>query len=337
MRVIRHKSRFRHGAIALLMVALLGIAPGAILGQETKIEPSLFRKSGIRFEICLGRIVLGKGYHTGSRTWTLSKEKEKVKETLVTQAASTPSLEYQWETEAERVQLSWNSAGKLRLARTVGDKTTVYNQEKSGPASLVLESADGTSKVYQANHLWLLWLNEPDVCKESLAPALTTLRADWNPDACLQQAIAEMDGYSEETLAGRREEWSKWVMDLADASFAHRRRADRALRNNGISAWSWLARTNRSQLDPEQNERVSGILNDLKATGDDTPQRLAAWLAEDQDAWLALMRGERLESRQRAKAQLERLLGRTVEFDPAGDPNARSRQIDAIRSLIEKN
>lgn len=318
----------------LWLYFLVGLVPAISLAETPKVEPSLFRKSGIRFDICLGRLMLGRGYPTGSRTWNI--DKAGAKEALSTQNSSPASLEYKWATSAEQVQFQWFGSGNVELTRVVGSVKTTYTQPKSGWVTLKVAHGNEQPTVVQAAHLWHLWLIAPDACEGNLAPALATIRPDWEISHCLNNALREMDSISESDLDHRREEWAKQVSELADADFANRQRADRTLRRGGISAWSWLAQANLSQLDTEQAERVSGILTDMRAQGDDTPQRLAAWMAEDQETWLILMSDKSAARRELAKTQLERLLGRPLEFDPQGSESTRAKQWASIRGLVER-
>jgi hypothetical protein len=320
-----------------LGILFAGLIPAITLAETPKAEPSLFRKSGIRFDICLGRLALGRGYPTGSRTWNLANEKAGTKETLSTQNASPASLDYKWTTAAEQMHFQWFGSGNVELTRDVGSVKTTYTQPKSGLVTLTIAHGEESPTVFKAAHLWHLWLIAPDACEGHLAPALAAIRPDWQIAESLRDALHEMDSVSDSDVAQRREEWTKHISELADSDFAIRQRADRALRRGGISAWSWLARTSLNQLDTEQSERVTGILADMRAQGDDTPQRLAAWMAEDQETWLVLMKDSSVDRRHLAKMQLERLLGRTVEFDPEANEATRNKQWAGIRSLVERN
>ena len=66
-----------------------------------------------------------------------------------------------------------------------------------------------------------------------------------------------------------------------------------------------------------------------QAIEDDTAQQIASWMIADPEVWLALLARPEEPTRRLAAAQLAKLLGQPISFDPAADAARSKRQIDS--------
>src|SRR5690606_25156249 len=90
------------------------------------------------------------------------------------------------------------------------------------------------------------------------------------------------------------------------------------------------------KLDFEQRHRIQQIRRALNRGDDnDAPEVVAMWLGSDPRVWLSLLSDSNAQRRRVAAEQLAQLLGKPIEFDPDGDAETRSRQIQTLREMLE--
>jgi hypothetical protein len=65
---------------------------------------------------------------------------------------------------------------------------------------------------------------------------------------------------------------------------------------------------------------------------EDTPERVATWMAAQELTWITLLAREELTQRQLALEQLKSLRGGPVEFDATAKPDVRAIQLSRLRS-----
>jgi hypothetical protein len=87
-------------------------------------------------------------------------------------------------------------------------------------------------------------------------------------------------------------------------------------------------------LDAEQASRVRALVDSLAVSYEDSIDRIATWLAGDEQIWLSLMSRSELPRRRLAAKQLSVLVGAPVEFDPAADEAQRKTQIERLRARL---
>jgi hypothetical protein len=87
-------------------------------------------------------------------------------------------------------------------------------------------------------------------------------------------------------------------------------------------------------LDAEQRLHVESIRAAIKAEGDDSRQRVAAWLANDMEIWVAMLADEDGQHRQTARQCVARLANRSIVFDPTASADVRGQQVAALRAEL---
>jgi hypothetical protein len=165
---------------------------------------------------------------------------------------------------------------------------------------------------------------------------LAQLRPNWHiADELADAERALIDRAGEEVLP-QRQQWRIWVDELASDSFIQRQAADRGLRAGGQSVLGFLRQLEASDLDPEQERRIAGIVA-AAAKEPDSPSRVAEWLVADKRVWLGLLNRGNVDQRIAAAEHLSRLCGRTLAYDPQASADLRRVQLAELRAkLAEK-
>ena len=100
----------------------------------------------------------------------------------------------------------------------------------------------------------------------------------------------------------------------------------------------FLRGVDRSRLDAEQAFRLRGVIDALGNEDDeDTPDRVANWLAGDPHAWYSLLDSATTLSRGCVAArQLSQLLEMPLKFDASADAATRQAQLNTIAEQLEQ-
>jgi len=214
------------------------------------------------------------------------------------------------------------------------DPTVEFHQPKQGQPELRI--ADGESrKTYRAETIWHLYFDYPEVCQQQLDPLLAGLRSGPPLSETVKLVEKALVQRSKLDRSSPVDRWRVLVEQLGSDSFAVRRAADAELRESGQAAIAFLLSYEMRDLDPEQQMRVRRIIRSLQpGEEEDSPDRAAAYLFSQPTAWVSLLGSDNLESRTVAKEELERLLERTVDFDPSATEEERAEQINVIRSTL---
>jgi hypothetical protein len=211
-----------------------------------------------------------------------------------------------------------------------------FQQPDEGPLVLRVGS-DTNHREISAPTLWHLLVSEQKLCQQELAPLLEFLRPEWK--------LSETAAAAEKTLAWAaqtmqpydRRMLSELVDELGSPRFARREAAERKLVAAGQAILPLLRGVERSRLDAEQSYRLRAIMRTLQGDGaEDTPERIATWLAGDPYVWLALLARDDEDTRREAGKQLARLLQEPIVFDPAGLSALREAQIKTISARVAK-
>lgn len=248
----------------------------------------------------------------------------------------------QYERTTPNEQLVMNiggSGGRVSIRRTPQGKskfTAVDFRQSPGETTLSLGSGDHR-KVLRAANLWQLAILWPKECREELFPLLDLLRPDWKMAANVARIETLLLARARENATVDRAHWAALVAQLGDDEFTKREAADRTLRAGGPAALSYLRELDVSPLDAEQQFRIRRILRKLLGRSEDDPaETVAAALARDPRAWLALLGRPERATREIAASQLVALLGKTIDVDPAAEPSTQEAKRERLRTLIEK-
>ena len=209
-----------------------------------------------------------------------------------------------------------------------------FNQNSDQELTLTLTEAEQRREL-RGDSFWHLYMQEPEsVCKR-LVPVLEILHPSWHLASLgesLEEALFESVLHARPSDAQR---WNNLVNGLASQKFADRVNAERELRAAGQVILPFLQNLDRDRLDAEQLSRIRALVDSLSDSYEDSIDRIAIWLAGDQQIWLSLLTRDELPKRRLAATQLAALLGSPVDFDPAADESKRREQIERLRARLQ--
>jgi hypothetical protein len=218
-----------------------------------------------------------------------------------------------------------------------GDTVTAearYEQEPGKPIQFrVLK--DGQAHVLEADTVWHLWLEDPQLCSENLLPLCEMLgmRMPWQQfTQALELKLLQM---VETGQTPDQDAWQAWLRELSDPRFAVREAADRRFRAAGTAVLPFIRGLDSAELDAEQRYRLRRIAYELQGEAtSDTVDAVAESLLQDPRAWVEMLDRGEASDRSTAAAQLERLLRAEVDFDPDGDDAARNASVGRLRNRV---
>jgi hypothetical protein len=196
-------------------------------------------------------------------------------------------------------------------ARVVGGSFE-FHQPAMGDVRLVVRNGDA-SQTWSAPSVWHLVLTERAVCERTLLSVLDLMRPGWDISRMADEVVKSLCVVAEVERPVARSELDKLVRELNAAQFQRREAADRKLRALGPAVLPYLDRLATAPrgsargLSSEQRSRILRIRETLTAGFRDTPERVAQWLVDDEQVWLALQQQEDPERRQIASIRLAAL------------------------------
>jgi hypothetical protein len=308
---------------------------------ETPGLTSIRRQGLVQFAVVSGRIVV-----TGSRGVNFSHSgsmpRDRGESLSVRVTGAEPLVKYEITTATQRFRLD-TSAGNLLILRRLpeGDRSTLvpaeFRQGANEPITLKV-GPQGRERVYRAPTIWHLFLREPAVAREHLAPLLKILLRELDFADMAKEIESTLIRAAETGTPPDQRQWAVWVQQLGDPSFANREEADRRLRELGRVVVTYLRQLDQGRLDAEQKYRVRRILSAISSTRtEESPAQVATWLSGDPAVWLALLAREEESTRRVALKRLQAILGEPLAFDPKADAATRQKQLEAIRPKLMKN
>ena len=326
----------KYGARTLVLVGIIHAA--VTCRGEGSLPVPLPCSEWVRFEIVLGRLTASRPRCRKNQRFTIEKPDVGVHEVLTfASQGETPSIHWK-RTEPEStfcLQLQNGDVISLRSSQTsLGEELALnYQQPKTGPVSLTVQSAGQTTK-YQADSLWHLFLLTPTVSNQHLIPLLERLRPHWHLEVQAKRLATELLVLAESDWRPDHQRLETLVEHLASDHFQTRNKADTALRACGFAALAHLQGCETRRLSPEQQKRLRKIRQNLRLEAGDTPFRVARWLSEDKEIWLSLLAHGKASVRQTAAIRLSKLCNRPIEFDPHAPGSERRLQIDRLSPLL---
>ena len=109
----------------------------------------------------------------------------------------------------------------------------------------------------------------------------------------------------------------------------------RELRALGVGLLPYLDQLDPADLSREQRQRISRLETDLRANTDDTPQRMANWLVEDERTWLTLLEHREPAVRQIAVVHLGKRFPTAFAAGVPADPETKLRQIARLKAKYQ--
>lgn len=324
-------------AVVALAVSLIGRSSA---GHDQQPERSLVvRKSWVRFDLILGRLTATQ-IRGGQKTCSQKSGPDDSRHELlsVTGGGPTPSIRYervdkeQWLT----VEILKRNEVFIRRQPQPGSQTTrlEFVQPRQGPVKVVVGDPDQPLVEVSAASLWHLLLAEPELCTAELLPTLELLRPHWNLIAQATRIESELFLAANRSSGQSLTEVRDLVTALGSPEFAQRQLADRQLRAMGVVVLTQFKQLDRSTLSREQRQRIDRIESDLIVLRADTPERIVAWLLNDQSVWLSMLSRGDATKRQVAAARLSAAYPAAHQFDPLAEEAQRRKQIDALRLRI---
>jgi len=277
----------------LLVVLCIATSPAAAVSEEDtppKLDahgsPSLARQA-YEADWWRAEIVWGRLRFTSARLGTVvdAASAGGCVESLELLATSPEvAIAFRSTRAGQAVTVEVHRNGGVALTRQYGphDRRTAFSftQPAEGPVSAQLDTASG-SELFDAATLWHLWLSEPELCREQLAPLLAVI----DPAREIEQKVAavetELHGLAAARPLGARSEWTAWVDALSADGFHRREEAHAALLAAGPAILWHLDRWSKHPS-AERRHRLARVCRALKAhPADATPTAAAAWLAGD--------------------------------------------------------
>jgi hypothetical protein len=322
------------GLTALVLLAWFEPAAAEEI-PETPGLTNIRRQGFVQFTLSSGRIAV-----TGSHGVNFSHSGP-LERVSVRVTGNEPVVVYEIATPAYRFLLDVSAASRLQLRRLPkADRTAPVPVEfvQSPREPLVLKVGPKDSeRVYRAESIWHLFVQEPGVAREHLAPLLKILLREWDFVKAAGEIESILVRTAESGAPPDQKLWSDWVRQLGDASFAKREAADRRLRESGRIAVTYLRQLDPARLDAEQRYRVRRILQTMAHTSnEESSPQVAMWLSGDPAIWLALLSREEEPTRRAALKRLEAISDGPLAFDPAADRKTRQRQIEAVRDRVSR-
>ncbi len=327
----------RQCSLVVVLAFILLPVPQSSAQEATHPGKLLVRMPWARLEIVLGRLRLTRCRLGQESQVSANVLEQGIEESLAFSAKTAESarLRYEYSDTRQQWRVEIDQAAQVavqRLPRGESKQVPVRLQQPlRGPLTLVV--GDGpAAREFTADGLWQLMLAEPVICRQHLNPVLQSLRSDWILEEQSQQVEQALLALARSHHARDRAKLAALVEQLGDPSFSRRQGADRQLREMGQSVVAFLNRLDESTLSVEQRSRIRQIKQSFRIYDGDTPDRVAAWLSEDQSVWLSLLERKSEVTRITAAEQLGAILGQSLAFDPAADEAIRQQQIRRLRA-----
>lgn len=243
------------------------------------------------------------------------------------------SVRYELEGEGQQLSIVLDQDGNFSLHR-VRDEPAYevrFKQPVGRELSLSVVREDSERSV-QGDSFWHLYVADPELVRKHLIPDLELLRPSWQLAAtgwAVEEALLQR---AQHPRALDTKRWARLVDELASPEFSKRQRAQRQLRRIGQVILPFLEGLDRENLDAEQASRVDTLIDTLSVNYEDNADRIATWLAADEQIWLSLLARPEAVKRRVAARQLETLAGHPIEFDPAADPATRRKQLERLHA-----
>lgn len=256
---------------------------------------------------------------------------------LVARSAERSSLYYEYSGSGKHWCLEVDHGNRVQLRRSEEFDTSRldlrYVQPASGPVRLTVDDGLQTREA-EAASFWHLVLAEPELCRRRLVPSLQAFRAGWRLDRRAKRIESELIELAQGDTWNDRGQWASLIRQLASDSFRERQAAYRVLLESGQRLVPYLASLDEDRLTVEQRTRIRELKKRLSLRIPDTPERVACWLAEDREAWCALLDRDREATRILAAQRLDVMLDAPFDFDPQGSESQRRDQLARLRRSL---
>lgn len=317
-----------------------------LFAQVISRPPSLLnRTNAAQFEIVLGRITATNIRPGPARSQTSTHQSSGITETMtVGFQGQTPTLHYECVSPEERFVVDITRTQEVMVHHIpyesdIQDFETplaevAFHQDARGKVRLIVKIQD-LAHEYKAASLWHLMLAEPLVSRLYFVPLAERLRPNWELLHFSNELRHALLRFPQVHALPERSQIDAHVARLGHKEFKQRQAADRELRRLGPVIVPYLQSIDPLTIDSEQRSRLRGILAVMQTTTTgDTLERAVQFLAADKAVWLMFLSDEDLVIRQTATAHLGALQGKTLDFDPLGEPAERMARIGKLRKSM---
>jgi hypothetical protein len=333
----------RHVARSIALAGWLAVAMNC--NGEDLSPPTLFSTcTAIQLDMVLGRLTVVPRHGGQVRVGPVGDNQQQVVENLVVNNHCQTALVRYERQEGERslaVEVVKYRKATIR-GQVAAGRNFEFHQPEVGDVRLVID-AEGQHRELTAPSIWHLLLSERKLCAETLVVALDMLRPEWRMAAMSDRIEAELIRYAKTNRPLSRTDVERLMEELNSPRFQQRQAAEHQLRSMGPAVISHLddlaarVRKGELRLAGEQRDRIRHIRASLTVQVDDTPERVAVWLADDEHTWIALLKSTDPERRQLASLRLAALHPQGIQFDPDGDESHRQAQLAQLRGQLDEH
>ncbi|HJN12782.1 MAG: hypothetical protein QGG09_12745 [Pirellulaceae bacterium] len=324
-------------AVVVLTISLIGRIS---TGHEQPPSSLLVNKNWVRFDLVLGRITATqiRGGHRNCIQSSGATETRRELLSVTAGGSSAPSIRYELTDSNQWLTVEIVRRNEVIILREPQPGTETvrleFVQPREGNIRVVVGDPERPTATVSSDSVWHLLLSEPELCRQELMPIFDLLRPQWNLMGSTNQiednlfrAAAKGDVIS---LAHVRQ----LVNRLKSPKFVDRQHADQQLRALGVVVLSQFKQLERATLTREQRQRIDRIEKDIAVLKADTPERIVAWMLNDQSVWLSMLLRQDAVKRQVAAARLSEVHPAANKFDPLAEETQRRKQIEALRLRI---
>lgn len=321
------------------VLALAATACCALSAAAQQPRASLPAQLGwIKFRITAGRLHVINANYRQSKTYESGNPLVGESETLrLNISLESNTVQYRLESPAEQLTVDFDAADSVVIVRTPREDKSItamtYRQDRAGGVRLIIGEGD-QAREHRAASFWQLMLLARGDVEQHLLPVLLALRPGWPIAETADGIEAALVQMAKSGRLPDRAAWAKLVDQLGSSRFSERRSAERRLREAGPAVVAYLKSLPLESFDAERRARIERLLVSMSSSSDDTPARIAMWLIDDPLTWTAVLLSADRTHRALAKGQLEKLLGREIQFDVDADTEKRDAQIAALRGML---
>lgn len=240
-----------------------------------------------RFELVLGRLQLSSEYFrigAAHETVKLEDGRERTRSISISTFRGKPTMQFRDHGGEDETQLSFKPNRQADIVLVTGRdrdrRKFIYSQPAEGPIVVRVEFDDGRAPIEcKACSLWHLTLSEPKFFEEYMQPCLSRLDPSWQFASSVAEAREIMStSLHKNNIA---DEVKRLIEQLNSDRSADRHAALLQLESMGIAAEPILRRSLPTDLSSQQKSAITRLISASHPHGNDTPMRVAIWLAGD--------------------------------------------------------
>ena len=240
------------------------------------------------FRMVLGRVALDtKRYRVGQfrfkKNDSVEATADKCLRTLtIALEYGEPNLVLYRSNDVERwmIEAKGNGRCKIQFTNSSLEYAITWDQPSHGLIELTLESKGHVEK-FKVLSLWHLRFEHPEVCSQHVFPMLLKIEPNWNLELLASETESRMVDVLQVEPTVTERAVRELMEEFTSPNAMNRDKAHRRLRSLGLAILTPLMSADIDAMPAEQRMRIERLMNAMRPTTDDTPNRLAAWLAGD--------------------------------------------------------